>query len=126
MKKLDLHNGIRKKQAEEYFSRLDNIQDLKLLKKDSFDFESVWHLFPIRTSNRDNLKDYLQKKGVNTLIHYPVSIMNQKVFSATDFSSYSCPIGNAAPSKLLSLPIGPHLTFENINFICNLIKDFYK
>tara|TARA_B100000963_G_scaffold359895_1_gene388673 strand:- start:1302 stop:2405 length:1104 start_codon:yes stop_codon:yes gene_type:complete len=126
LKKLDLHNGIRKKQAEEYFSRLDNIQDLKLLKKDSFDFESVWHLFPIRTSNRDNLKDYLHKKGVNTLIHYPVSIMNQEAFSATDFSSYSCPIGNAAPSKLLSLPIGPHLTLGNIKFICDLIEDFYK
>ena len=78
LKKLNLHNDLRKKQAEEYFYRLENIQDLKLLKKDSFDFESVWHLFPIRTSNRDQLKSYLQEKGVDTLIHYPISIMKQK------------------------------------------------
>ena len=91
-----------------------------------FDFESVWHLFPIRTSNRDQLKSYLQEKGVDTLIHYPISIMKQKAFSEIDFSGYSCPIGNSAPSKLLSLPIGPHLTLDNIKAICNLIEEFYK
>ena len=126
LKKLDLHNSLRKKQADEYLSRLENIQDLQLLKKDSFDFESVWHLFPIRTSNRDQLKSYLQEKGVDTLIHYPISIMKQKAFSEIDFSGYSCPIGNSAPSKLLSLPIGPHLTLDNIKAICNLIEEFYK
>lgn len=52
--------------------------------------------------------------------------MKQKAFSEIDFSGYSCPIGNSAPSKLLSLPIGPHLTLDNIKAICNLIEEFYK
>ncbi len=126
LKKLDFHNNIRKKQASEYFSSFEKIKELQLLEKDSFEYSSVWHLFPIRTSLRDNLKDYLKVNGVNTLIHYPVPIMKQKVFSEFNFSRYSCPIGNNAPSRLLSLPIGPHLSMEDIKQISNLIEKFYK
>ena len=126
LRELDSHNIIRKKQVSEYFSRLENIKDLKLLKKDSINFSSAWHLFPIRTAQRDSLRDYLKKNGVNTLIHYPVPIMKQKVFSELDFSRYKCPVGDSAPSKLLSLPIGPHLKIDDIKYISNLIEAFFK
>ena len=52
--------------------------------------------------------------------------MKQKVFRELNFSNYFCPVGDNAPHKLLSLPIGPHLSIDNIKQISDLIEEFYK
>ena len=123
--KLDEHNSARKKQASIYFSLLSDIDDIKLLPEDTNETKSAWHLFPIRIEERDKLKEFLRKNNIETLIHYPIALKDQKAFQDFDFSKYSTTIGDNAGKELLSLPIGPHLCLDDIYNICSIVRKFF-
>ncbi len=76
---------------------------------------SAWHLYVIRHPNRDMLQAKLLEQGINTLIHYPVPPHKQKAYK--EMEHYSLPISEKIHREVLSLPIGPHLTTEQMNAV---------
>ena len=71
----------------------------------------VYHLFPIRSPQRDALRAHLRAAGVETLIHYPLALSEQRAFA--DCVPAPCPVATAAASELLSLPLDPRLSDED-------------
>lgn len=82
----------------------------------------VWHLYVIRTKYRDALQKYLSKQGVQTLIHYPIAPHKQQAYQ--EWNAYSYPLTEAIHQQILSLPISPILTDEQISAIINAINNF--
>lgn len=117
----DLKNEIneRRRIANIYLKNIDNANiSLPEYKHKS---SHVFHLFVITTDKRDALKDYLEKNDIETLIHYPKNISDQLAMDKVpykDLASYSiC-------NKVLSLPIGSHLSEESIDFVVNKLNRF--
>lgn len=75
--------------------------------------EPVWHLFVVRSTERDVLQRALRADGIETLIHYPVPPHRQPAYRSLGLSVDACPIANRLASEVLSLPIGPHLDEES-------------
>ncbi|WP_373033240.1 DegT/DnrJ/EryC1/StrS family aminotransferase [Sulfurovum sp.] len=82
----------------------------------------VWHLFVIRTSNRDELQNYLLANGIQTLIHYPLAPHRQAAYS--EWNNERLPISEKIHSEVLSLPISGVQSFENTMRIVEVINDF--
>jgi len=84
----------------------------------------VYHLFVIRVNKRDALKDFLQERGVGTQIHYPIPIHLQEAYKNLGYKSGDFPISERNAGEILSLPIYPELTTEEIEEIAGLITEF--
>ena len=81
----------------------------------------VYHLYVIRTEQRDELKDYLQKNEIEAGIHYPVPLHKQSIFD-----DCSLPMTEKVCDEILSLPLYPHLSDENVEYVCQKINEFFK
>jgi dTDP-4-amino-4,6-dideoxygalactose transaminase len=86
----------------------------------------TFHLFVVRTQNRDALKDYLQQHGIQTIIHYPQSLHNLPAYQYLNHKPEDFPISNTLQREVLSLPIHPELMEEEIDYVCIKIKEFYN
>ncbi len=84
----------------------------------------VYHLFVIRINKRDALKDYLQERGVGTQIHYPIPIHLQEAYKKLGYKAGDFPISERNAGEILSLPIYPELTTEEIEAVAGLITEF--
>jgi dTDP-4-amino-4,6-dideoxygalactose transaminase len=82
--------------------------------------EHVWHLFVIRTKQREELQTKLLKKGIQTLIHYPIPPHKQTCFK--QFNHFSFPITEMIHDEVLSLPISPILEMDEVQIIVNEIN----
>ncbi|MES2204571.1 MAG: DegT/DnrJ/EryC1/StrS family aminotransferase, partial [Pseudomonadota bacterium] len=122
LKYLDEWNLRRNKITEIYLNQLASLPILlpNAEKKE----QHVWHLFVIRTSQRDALQAYLQEKGVATLIHYPIPPYQQGAYQ--EMSQLDFPIAEKIHREALSLPMGPHLSVHQAEKVCALIHDFYN
>lgn len=90
------------------------------------DVESVFHVYAIRVKDRDGLKIYLEEKGVSTIIHYPTPIHLQKAYASLGYKKGDLPIAEKASQEILSLPIFPEITKEEIEYISKNVLDYYK
>ncbi len=84
----------------------------------------VYHLFVIRVNKRDALKDYLHERGVGTQIHYPIPIHLQDAYKRLGHKAGDFPISERNAEEILSLPIYPELTTEEIEAVAGLITEF--
>ncbi len=84
--------------------------------------DHVYHLFVIRTSNRDEFQNYLSDKGVQTIIHYPIPPHKQKAYSR--MNDITLPITEKIHKEVLSLPISPVMTNEQIEKVIELVNSF--
>lgn len=87
--------------------------------------EPVWHLFCIRHPKRNFLIEKLKKKGIETLIHYPIAPHEQKAFKYLNLRK-KYPLTEKISKELLSLPIGPHLNEKKCEYVCNNLKKILK
>lgn len=86
--------------------------------------EPVWHLFVVRTSERDNLQKHLEWSGIGTLIHYPIPPHRQEAYAYLGLKEGSLPIAEAIHREVLSLPIGPHLSLEEAKRVVEAVCSF--
>lgn len=124
LKYLEEWTEERKKIALLYRQYLDDIPEVQLL-EEAEGTNSVYHLFVIKTNQRDQLRSYLQKKGIGTQIHYPVPPHLQEAYKDLKLSSGDFPIAERFAKYSLSLPIWPGISEKNIDFICKVIRSFY-
>lgn len=83
---------------------------------------SVWHLFVIQTEDRNRLRDFLGGHGIETQIHYPKAIFQHKALSDMFNGTYTTSI--QLVERILSIPMGPHLTAKQAHYVANRINDF--
>lgn len=89
------------------------------------DFSHVFHLYVIRVKKRDLLKDFLQNKGIGVGIHYPIPIHFQVAFKHLNHKKGDFSVTEKYAKEILSLPLFPELTKNQIAFVANEIKQFY-
>jgi len=88
---------------------------------------SVWAQYTIRLPDkptRDNLQQHLKSKSIPTMIYYPKGMHRQTAFAARSLSDDLFPNTNKAAETVLSLPIHPYLTEEDVDMICSEIKAY--
>lgn len=107
-----------------YLEGLKNISEIKLPVIQE-NVNSVYHQFVISITNRDKHQEFLKTKGVSTLIHYPIPPHLQECYE-TDFINTRFPTAEKLAQTVLSLPIYPELTKEQIDYICGHIEELYE
>jgi dTDP-4-amino-4,6-dideoxygalactose transaminase len=85
----------------------------------------VYHLYVIRTKHREALQKHLEKKEISTGLHYPVPLHMQGVFAGLGHKPGDFPVAEACAAELLSLPMFPELTEEQIHYVCDSIGEFF-
>lgn len=124
LKKLDEWNKIRREIAQYYVENLKNIDEI-VLPKEIENVYSVYHLFVIRYKYRDKLIEHLKNDGVETGIHYPISLPKLEAYKyIKQDCSYMC--ATNWDKELISLPMGEHLTMKDCEYIVNSIKNYFK
>jgi len=86
--------------------------------------KAVYHLYVIRTKNRDELQAHLSQAKVATQIHYPVPLHLQKAYSALGYKEGDFPVCERAAAEILSLPMFPHLEFRQVERITGEIANW--
>ena len=123
LKKIDKWNKIQLNIAKYYSKNLKNLVETpKYNLKIS---NPSFHQYIIKVKNRDKLKVFLKKNGIDTAIHYPIPIHQQKAF-IKEYGTIKLPITELYSNKILSLPINPHLKKKEIDFVIKKIKEFYN
>lgn len=110
---LDTENNRRRAIAKRYLEEIKN--DKITLPFWDFSENHIFHLFVIRTKKREELQQYLLDNGIQTMIHYPIPPHKQKAFA--DWNSLSFPITEKIHNEVLSLPISPVLTDDEVSFV---------
>ena len=123
LQKIDEWNQRRKEIASTYIKHLKDIRSL-VLPKIASSFDSVWHLFVVRSHKRDELQGFLTKKGVENIIHYPIPPHLSEAYQDLKIESGSLPICEKLAKSVLSLPMGPHLDSSAQQIVIDALKEF--
>jgi dTDP-4-amino-4,6-dideoxygalactose transaminase len=91
-------------------------------RRDHHSLNHVWHLFVIRTPNRDKLQKFLSENGIQTLIHYPIPPHKQKAYQ--EWNGLSFPITEKIHKEVLSLPISPVMSEEEVVKVVEVLNQF--
>lgn len=119
LNQLDAQNNRRRYLAGLYRAQL---QDLPIaLPQETAGSFHVYHLFVIRTRQRDALRTYLAEKGIGTLVHYPVAVCDM-----AHLNPGRMPVASQQSHELLSLPLYPEMTDEEVMEVCRAIRMFFE
>ncbi len=83
-------------------------------------------MYVIRAKRRDELINYLKDNGIETAIHYPTPLPMLEAYQYLNYKASDFPIANQYKNEILSLPLYPEITSEQINYIASIIKSFYQ
>jgi len=123
LRRLDEWNDMRRQIAAMYDTGLKDFVAIPFIDKDC---ETVYHQYTIRTSRRDQLKQFLSERGIATAIHYPTPLHLQPAFKYLGYKEGDFPEAEKAAKEVLSLPIQQDLTDEEIDYVIDTIKQFFE
>ncbi|GAA0768040.1 DegT/DnrJ/EryC1/StrS family aminotransferase [Clostridium subterminale] len=123
-----INNAIenRNRVAKLYTEGLKNVEGVKVQGIKAANQHNVYYVFNIFAENRDGLAEYLKSKGVATSIYYPKPLHLQKCFEYLGYKEGQFPVTEKMCEQILALPIYPELTNEEVQYICECIKEFYN
>ncbi len=125
LKYLDNWNNRRRSLANEYNKKLST--KLFNTPKEIDGSNSAWHLYVIRSNKRNLLQKYLTKNNIETIIHYPVAPYMQKAYFKDNlYDKEKRRISYNLSQEVLSLPIGPHISMEEVNYVINTLNSFIE
>jgi dTDP-4-amino-4,6-dideoxygalactose transaminase len=117
-------NTQRQRIAAQYNQLLAGVGDL-ILPVLANDCSSVYHIYMVRTNQRDALQQYLQQQSIGTMIHYPVPPHLQQAYSSMGYHRGAFPLAETIANTCLSIPVGPYLTEVQIAEVVTAIKSFF-
>ena len=88
--------------------------------------ESIFNQYTIRAERRDELQAYLKSKQIGTSIYYPLPLHLQPCFAYLGYREGSCPVSERASKEVLSLPIYPELTRDQLDEVVDAVRSFYE
>lgn len=125
LKHLDKWNAKRANNAKFYLENLSGVGDL-ILQKELNDRKDVWHQFVIKTKYKDELGRFLSDNGVGTGAFYPVPLHLQEAFKYLGYKEGDLPVSDKLSKETVCLPIFPELTQEELQYVVDMIKKFFK
>lgn len=120
LKYLDFDIQLRREISSQYLSGIDN--PLIKLPVSISDTAHVWHLFVVQTAHREKFASYLKHNQIHSLIHYPIPPHKQKAY--TSFNEQRLPVTEEIHNKVLSLPLDPTMTNEQVRKVINVVNEF--
>lgn len=124
LERLDKWNEKRREIASWYRAGLHNAPVI-LPREEPWAYH-IYHLFVIRAQKRDELMKYLAGEGITALIHYPTPIHLQKAYSPLGHGKGSFPNAENVAGEIVSLPLYPSLTRDEVGYVCETIREFYR
>ncbi len=130
LRRLDELNSVRNTNAEYLSKELGKINGIETPYV-APDVKHVWHQYVIRVRgdtgvSRDDLKKYLAEKGIGTAIHYPIPIHQQPLYRQLGYPQDICPNAIKASREVLSLPVHPLLSRDDLEYIVERIKEAFN
>lgn len=125
LKRLDEWNAMRAEVAEWYREELSDTEGI-VLPEVRPDRTCVFHLYVVRVKNRDAVLEAMKAKGIGVLIHYPIPIHLQPAFADAGYKKGNLPVSEKAAQEILSLPMFPHMTREQVAYVAGCLKEILK
>ena len=122
---LDSWNTMRRTCARHYDQQLAEIDQVVTPQEQPY-AKHVYHLYVVRVPDRDGLQRWLKSHGVATGVHYPVPSHLQEACSGYGYPAGSLPVTEAMADQIVSLPMYPELTVDQISYVCQTIRDYFK
>lgn len=119
---LDDWNNERREIASAYSAALDGVGDIVLPTTNEGD---VFHLYVIRTQQREKLRSYLFQKGIGTMVHYPIPAHLQGAYKQLRYKKGDFPISESISETALSLPMWPGLASNQIQWVIEQVQGFF-
>ena len=117
---LNNENEIRRNIAKRYLTEIFN--DKIILPNNDSVNKDAWHLFVIRTNERDNFRSFLNEKGIGSDVHYPIPPHKQLAYQ--EWQNFSLPITEKIHQEAVSLPLNTSLTEKEISYIIQNINQY--
>ena len=118
--KLEGWNAERRRRADEYRARLRRV----VVPREESWARHVWHLYVVRSEQRDALQEHLRARGVGTLIHYPTPVHLQPAFRGLGLREGSLPNTERLAGEILSLPLYPELPLSDVAYVAEQVNAF--
>jgi dTDP-4-amino-4,6-dideoxygalactose transaminase len=125
LRHLDLWTRERGERAFAYAAALADVPSL-VLPRERTGVRSAWHLYTIRTPDRDALKAELEKKGIATAVHYPKPIHLQPALQSLGGRAGDLPVSERLSREVLSLPLYPELPLEAVERVAGEVRSFCR
>jgi dTDP-4-amino-4,6-dideoxygalactose transaminase len=123
LKYLNKWTSQRQEIANWYYEQLNDLESLTLPHIHPCATHS-FHLFVIRSKKRDLLQQHLLNNNISTLIHYPIPPHMQEAYFSLGHKKGDFPIAEKLSQECLSLPLWPGMTKNEVDYVCNTIKNF--
>ena len=121
LRRLDQDNQVRRDITSFYLSEIKH--DALILPSEIKNAQSVWHLFVVRTSYRNELKEYLRSQNIETLIHYPIPAHKQAAYRSS-LANHIYPVAEQLSESILSLPISPVMKENSVHAVVHAINSW--
>jgi UDP-2-acetamido-2-deoxy-ribo-hexuluronate aminotransferase len=127
LKYLDEFNNLRRAAADRYDEALKGLNEITIPERSAFSTH-IFHQYTLKIGNgkRDGLRDFLTGKGIPSMVYYPGPLHNQKAYSYLGYKENDFPVTRKLCSEVVSLPMHPDLTDEQIDFITDNIIGYFK
>ncbi|MBM3695407.1 MAG: DegT/DnrJ/EryC1/StrS family aminotransferase [Actinobacteria bacterium] len=122
--RLDEWNARRQERARHYLAGLAGVGPLQLPVEPA-DTESVWHIFAVLAPDREALHRHLETRGIGSMVHYPEACHRHPAFAGRGWESTPLPASERLAASELSLPMGPHLSLEDLDYVVAETRRFY-
>jgi len=125
LKYIDEWNKARNEHALRYNELLSDFPEVKIpkIRENSF---HIFHLYVIRTKKRNELASYLKSRVIFTGIHYPTALPFLPAYKYLGHKHSDFPIAHQFQDEILSLPMYPELDNDQLDYVVNAIKEFFK
>jgi dTDP-4-amino-4,6-dideoxygalactose transaminase len=118
-------NELRRRVATRYEELLQDVENI-ITPKTAIKREHVYHLYVVRTENRDALREHLMNAGISTVINYPKALPFYPAYAYLGHTREDFPVAYAHQSRILSLPIYPEISDEAIGEVASQITNALK
>jgi len=124
LKYIDSWNNLRRKNAILYNQLLKDTD--VITPSEEYINSSVFHQYSIRVKNRDELKNYLQSKGIGVMVYYPIPVHLQDAYRYLGYKEGDFPVSERVSKEIISLPMFPELKEDEIKYITDEIRNFFE
>lgn len=123
LKVIDEFNDKRISNADYLNEQLKDVEGI-VTPKSPDNYKHVYHQYTVRVEkgNRDDWVEFLTNKGIGTGIHYPIPLYNQPIYKKLGIEG-DCPLAEKAADNVISLPVHPSLTKEDLDLVVDAVKE---
>jgi len=125
LKYLDQHINARQKVADFYDSRLSDVKEIQLPERVIYSTHT-FHQYTIKTEKRDALQQFLKERGIPSMVYYPKPIHLQDAYNYLGYEKGDFPVSEKLTETVLSLPMHTELNEEQLEYITDTIREFFK